>query len=628
MPSTRWLVAVGAATLVAAGLVVVVTQRGGTSLPRVQVNTYLADWTAGDSAGMGAELDVAPPDLATLASSLVGSAPGSRATYTLTGLTAAMATYHAQIELAGFGPVDWDGTLPLIRVRGAWRIRWVATDLFPGLGAGQHLTLHRSWSPRAPILGADGSPLVSEQPAVTVGVEPSHVKQLSQVQSVLSSLLGVDPAAVARALAAPGVRPDYFVPIITIPSAQEQQLRPQLAPVPGIVFQRTSARLPASPGLAPQVLGTVGAITAQRLSQLGPPYQVGDLVGLAGLESVFQHQLAGTPTGSVDVDDAKGDVIRTVQSFPGTPPRPLQITLDLATQEAAQAALSGVTKPAAFVAIDATTGAIRAVVSQPADQPFDRALAGSYPPGSTFKVITTTALLEAGRTASTPATCPPSLTVDGKTFTNFEGEAPGGLSLEEAFAISCNTAFIGLARQLPAGALGAAATSYGFGAHWTLPLVSTGGSDPPPADAVGAAASAIGQGQVTASPLLMATVAATADTGQWRPPQLLVAPAASAAASGAAPLPAPVDPHIIATLRMLMAEVVSSGTGTAAAVPGQQIFGKTGTAEYGSGNPPPTHAWFIGFRGDLAFAVLVEGGGVGGTVAAPLAARFLRAVPD
>ena len=610
MPSTRWLVAIAAATLVAAGLVVVVTQRGGTSLPRLQVNTYLADWTAGDSAGMGAQLDVAPPDLATLASSLVDSAPGSRASYTLTGLTAAMATYHAQIELAGFGPVDWDGTLPLVRVRGAWRIRWVATDLFPGLGPDQHLTLHRLWSPRAPILGADGSPLVSEQPAVTVGVEPSHVKQLSQVQSVLASLLGVDPAAVARALAAPGVRPDYFVPIITIPSAQEQQLRPQLAPVPGIVFQRTSARLPAAPGLAPQVLGAVGPITAQRLSQLGPPYQVGDEVGLSGLEAVFEHQLAGTPTGSVDVDDAQGDVIRTVQSFPGTPPRPLQITLDLATQEAAQAALSGVDKPAALVAVDAATGAIRAVVSEPVDQPFDRALAGSYPPGSTFKVITTTALLEAGRTASTPATCPPTLTVDGKTFTNFEGEAPGGLSLERAFAISCNTAFIGLAQQLPAGALATAATSYGFGAQ-VEPSAGQrrAGAIPRPPVRSSAAASAIGQGQVTASPLLMATVAATADTGQWRPPQLLRRRRRRA---GATPLPAPVDPQIIATLRMLMAEVVSSGTGTAAAVPGQQIYGKTGTAEFGTGNPPPTHAWFIGFRGDLAFAVLVEGGGVGG----------------
>jgi len=624
VPSTRWLVAAVVVTvaLVAAGLAIVIG-RGGTSLPRSQVSTYLADWSAGDAAGMGALLDAAPPDLATLAMSLVASAPGSRATYTLTGLTAAMASYHAHVDLAGFGPVDWDGTLPLVKVAGAWRIRWAASDLFPGLEGVEHLSFHRSWSPRAPILDATGAPLVSEQPAVTVGVEPSHVVVLSQVQSVLASLLGVDPATVSRALAAPGVRPDFFVPILTIPLAQEQQLRPQLAPVPGIVFQRTSARLPASPGLAPQVLGAVGAVTAQRLSQLGPPYEVGDQVGLSGLESVFEHQLAGTPAGSVDVDDANGDVVRTVQRFPGTVPRPVQVTLDLPTQQAAQAALAGVGKPAALVAVDTTTGAIRAIVSEPADQPFDRALAGIYPPGSTFKVITTTALLETGRTAATPATCPPELTVDGKTFTNFEGEAPGGLTLERAFAISCNTAFIGLAQQLPAGALAAAAQSYGFGVHWTLPLVSVGGSDPAPADAVEAAASAIGQGQVTASPLQMATVAATAASGQWRAPQLLAAPTAPPGPPGPAALP----PQVVATLHSLMAEVVSSGTGTAAAVPGEQVYGKTGTAEYGSGNPPPTHAWFIGFRGDLAFAILIEGGGVGGVAAAPLAARFLRALP-
>ena len=80
------------------------------------------------------------------------------------------------------------------------------------------------------------------------------------------------------------------------------------------------------------------------------------------------------------------------------------------------------------------------------------------------------------------------------------------------------------------------------------------------------------------------------------------------------------------TLREFMRLVVTSGTGTAANVAGEPVYGKTGTAEFGTRQPPQTHAWFVGFRGDLAFAVLVEGGGFGGEVAAPLAARFLRAL--
>jgi cell division protein FtsI/penicillin-binding protein 2 len=90
---------------------------------------------------------------------------------------------------------------------------------------------------------------------------------------------------------------------------------------------------------------------------------------------------------------------------------------------------------------------------------------------------------------------------------------------------------------------------------------------------------------------------------------------------------APLNPTVVTDLRQMMADVVSGGTGTPAAVAGKpQLSGKTGTAEFGSGNPPATHAWFIGFQGDVAFAVLVEGGGVGGAVAAPVAGRFIAAL--
>jgi cell division protein FtsI/penicillin-binding protein 2 len=132
-------------------------------------------------------------------------------------------------------------------------------------------------------------------------------------------------------------------------------------------------------------------------------------------------------------------------------------------------------------------------------------------------------------------------------------------------------------------------------------------------------ASAIGQARVLASPVQMASVAAAVAAGQWHQPVLTTEPAPKVVT-----IPA-LDPAIVTALRSFMASVVQKG-GTAgdAGLPAGTA-GKTGTAEFGNDNPPKTHAWFIGFRDGLAFAVVVEGGGVGGRVAAPLAAQFLNA---
>ena len=287
-------------------------------------------------------------------------------------------------------------------------------------------------------------------------------------------------------------------------------------------------------------------------------------------------------------------------------------------QAAASTALAGVAA-GALVAIDTRTGALKAVVWRP-DGPFDRALAGTYPPGSTFKVVTSDALLSNGRTATTPAPCPSALTVDGRTFHNFEGEASGSLDLARAFQISCNNAFIGLGDQLPAGALGRAAAQFGFNTKPVLPVPAFGGSYPPPKDRVELGASAIGQARVLASPAQMASVAAAVASGQWRAPVLTLQPVVTG------PKVPALDPTVVATLRSFMASVVQPGGTAAGAGLPAGTFGKTGTAEFGTADPPQTHAWFIGYRGDLAFAIIVEGGGVGGRVAAPLAAKFLDAL--
>ena len=124
---------------------------------------------------------------------------------------------------------------------------------------------------------------------------------------------------------------------------------------------------------------------------------------------------------------------------------------------------------------------------------------------------------------------------------------------------------------------------------------------------------------MSVTPLHMATVAAAARNGTWRVPFL----AGDPPEEGRRPLPE----AAAAELPEFMREVVRAGTGTSAAILGRDVGGKTGTAEFGEEDPPETHAWFAGFIGDLAYAVVVEGGGIGGEVAAPLIHEFLVNLP-
>jgi cell division protein FtsI/penicillin-binding protein 2 len=363
------------------------------------------------------------------------------------------------------------------------------------------------------------------------------------------------------------------------------RVRPALAPVPGIFFRRRTARLSPAEGWAAHTLGRVGEVTAEALAALGTPYQAGDVVGLSGLERALERELAGRPSGELRLVRASGERV-LLAHFEGAPGRDVRTTLRREVQAAAEAALEGVLQPAALAAVDVRTGEVLAVASRPLGEGQHRALAGSYPPCSTFKVVTTEALLGAGLTPDSPVSCAAQALAGGKRFRNFESGAQGDTTLRQAFAQSCNTAFVLLGAQLPPQAL---------------------------EDAAERAAAAIGQGRVLATPLHMASVAAAVGAGTWRAPRLL-ADADAGPEERLTPGSAP-------ALRTLMRAVVTEGSGRLAAeVPG--LAGKTGTAEYGLAQPPRTHAWFIGLHGEVGFAVLVEDGGVGGRVAAPLAARF------
>jgi Penicillin binding protein transpeptidase domain/NTF2-like N-terminal transpeptidase domain/Penicillin-binding Protein dimerisation domain len=372
------------------------------------------------------------------------------------------------------------------------------------------------------------------------------------------------------------------------------------------------------------LVGSVDDLTAQDLKRLGAPYQGGDKGGHSGLERAFERRLAGSPTGEVQLVDEDGTTTKVVQRYGGKPGADVRTTLDPAMQAAAESALQAGAHghEAALVALQPSTGEVRALVSLPVGD-FPRATLGTYPPGSTFKVITTAALLAKGERPDDMVTCPKEIKLGGITIHNFEQEQLGSIPFKTAFAKSCNTAFVQLATSRLSGSeLAQAASRFGFGVP-LAPGVSTATSRfPIPQSSPELAMAAFGQARVTASPLLMAGVAAAVQSGTWRAPKV-VDDQSLGSLEVRQPGPRQLDPAVAATLRTLMREVVSSGTAAGAGLPAD-VSGKTGTAEFGSGDKPPTHAWFIGFQGDLAVAVVVEGGGVGGEVAAPIAASFFK----
>ena len=214
-------------------------------------------------------------------------------------------------------------------------------------------------------------------------------------------------------------------------------------------------------------------------------------------------------------------------------------------------------------------------------------------------------------------------------FHNAESEAPVS-NLLQAFTESCNTAFIRLATgHLSPSDFPATAAMFGLGQGLHIGLAAFGGSVPRPVDEADLAATSIGQGRVLVSPLDMAMVAAAADTGTVRAPQLVTsmtdgigAAVGAAGGSVAGQLPA----SVVSGLHEMMASVVARGTAAGQGLPAG-TYAKTGTAQYGTTKPLKTDAWLMGFKGDLAFAALVvNSAGNGGPTCGPIVAKFLKGI--
>ncbi|TCO46402.1 cell division protein FtsI/penicillin-binding protein 2 [Kribbella antiqua] len=517
--------------------------------------------------------------------------------------------------LRGIGTMKWTSTATAVKVADAWKIKASGDTIYPGLGDANYLKRVRAVPARASILDRNGTALTTNQPVVIVGVASGNVATAATYAAFTKNLDVDGKKLAARAKASPA---GQFVDAITIRAAEWERLRPTMGKLPGVLTMGGTQSLAESSSFARSVLGTMGTATAETLKNAGPMASAQDQVGATGLQYAFQQQLAGTPGGTVTLRDGKTKMtIKVVYQQKGTVGKPVKTTLDRNLQRAAEAALATSKLPASLVAVQASTGQILAVGNGPTATNYNRAFQGRYAPGSTFKIVTSAALLGSGETANSTLPCTNTINVFGKSFKNYDGLAAYGAgTMQKAFINSCNTAFISQHGRLPADGMTKAAAMFGVGRDLDLSIPAYGGEVPAPKDVVAEAASMIGQGTVTASPLQVALIGAAVDRGTAMKPVLV--PGKDAAGPAASPLPA----ATVAALRTFMRANVTGGTARVLAGNGA-VAAKTGTAEVVQNGKVVTNGWMVGYRGDVAFAVIVEGGASGAKAAGPILKNFL-----
>ena len=335
----------------------------------------------------------------------------------------------------------------------------------------------------------------------------------------------------------------------------------------------------------------------------------------------------GTPGVEIELQGANGQPIANTTDQLSKPVN-TGVVKTTFSPTAEAAALSAVADHAdsSMVIIQPTTGDILAVANNDGDNDF--ALTARVAPGSTNKIITSTALLTSGLVSSPSQAveCPENLTIDGDDFKNDSGEStPPSTPFLDDFAMSCNDAFARWYNQIGDTTLAQTAQKYyGLNEQWNLGLGAAGPYYDIPSSASNGelAQELFGQGQLEASPLAMASVAATVDTGDFKQP--IVVP--GQAQTSATPLPSNVQQD----LQQLMKAVVYQSDGTAYNLfngVNSTVYGKTGTADVGASQQKP-NSWMVVFDPTLNVAIgcVVLDAGYGASYAAPEEAKALEAL--
>ncbi|SOJ54412.1 Penicillin-binding protein PbpB [Mycobacterium simulans] len=474
---------------------------------------------------------------------------------------------------------SYDGQLKMARDEDGWEVRWATTGLHPKLGEHQTFALRADAPRRASVNELGGTDVLAPGYLYHYSLDATQAGRdlIGTAHAVVDALRPFndalnDPQLLAEQ-ASSATRP---MDLVTLLPDDSNKVFPAIGKLPGVVITPQPELLPTDPHFAPVVMSEVKKAV------------VDELDGQAGWRVVSVNQ------NGVDVA-----VLHEVEPSPAPS---VSITLDRTVQNAAQRAVDTRGGKAMIVVLKPSTGEILAIAQNEganADGPI--ATTGLFPPGSTFKMITAGAAVE--RDMATPNTmmgCPGHIDIGHRTIPNYGGFDLGVVPLSRAFASSCNTTFAELSSKLPPRGLTQAATRYGIGLDYQVEGITTvTGSVPPTVDLSERTEDGFGQGRVLASPFGMALVAATVAAGKTPVPQLIAGRQTKVDGDNT-----PITPKMIDALRPMMRLVVTNGTAKEIAGCGE-VFGKTGEAEF----PGGSHSWFAGYRGDLAFAALIVGGG-------------------
>ncbi|CCQ16850.1 putative penicillin-binding protein [Rhodococcus sp. AW25M09] len=565
------------------GVVVVATLAGCTPKPdgpEPAAQAFLAAFESNDIAAAAADTD--RPDAATAAltdtwTNLQAEALNAETTSVQVDGDTATVGYTYRWQLPKDRVWTYDGQLNMGRTEGEWVVRWSASDIHPELGDTQTMSLRSTAAPRARVNERSGTDVLVPGVVHRIKFDAADANNVVVSATALSSLLTpFDASITAQSIVESATSVDGDYPVALLRDSDFQPISPALAEIPGVTASDESDLLSTDPTFAPDLVGQVKKAV------------IDEVDGKAGWSVVTTNR------NGIDID-----------VLTDTPPEPVpsfSISLDRNVQVAAQRAVNARTEQAMTVVIQPSTGAILAVAQNPAaDRDGPVASAGLYPPGSTFKIITAGAAISSGlATPGSTVPCPGRIVIGERSVPNYNEFSLGDVTMTTAFTRSCNTSFAKLASEMSADALTVAASQFGVGPDYdVVGLPTDSGSVPPAEELVQRTEDGFGQGKVVVSTFGMALAAATVAHGSTPVPNLLVG--RDTVITGDHP---PIEPAMVDGLRGMMRSVVTSGTAERIADQGE-VYGKTGEAEVEGGS----HSWFVGYRGDIAFATLVVRGG-------------------